>query len=55
MVSLEKILEFALGPLVVGLVVGIVIRWLGNKDIDRRAKIEAIKDDFSGRSLIARF
>ena len=44
MIPFEKILEFTLGPLVVGLVVGAVIRWLGNKDIDRRAKIEAIKD-----------
>lgn len=44
MPPLEKILEFTLGPLIVGLVVGLTIRWLGNKDIDRRAKIEAIKD-----------
>lgn len=42
--GLEKMFEFAIGPLVVGLVVGFVIRWLGNKDINNRAKIEAIKD-----------
>jgi hypothetical protein len=44
MPSFEKIFEFAFGPLVVGLVVGLVIRWLGNNDIDRRSKMEAIKD-----------
>src|ERR1700691_3792511 len=41
---LIAIIEFGVGPLIVGVIVGFVIRELGNRDIDRRAKMDAIKD-----------
>lgn len=47
--SIKDLLDVVVGPLVVGIVVGVVVFYVGKRETDRRVKSEAIRDLMTNR------